>query len=67
MLYKVKKLKNLYLDVPLLILYLYVGKTDKYHTHIIKAVDPKFNFVAHYMLLMFIRIHISYIDNKLAI
>ena len=31
------KLKNLYLDVPLLFLYSYVGKPDKYHRHITKA------------------------------
>ena len=31
------KLKNLNLDVPLLFLYTYVGKSDKYHQHIIEV------------------------------
>ena len=35
------KLKNLYLDVPLLFLYSYVGKSDKYHRHIIKVHYPQ--------------------------
>ena len=31
------KVENLYLDVPLLFLFLYVGKPDKYYWHIIKV------------------------------
>ena len=71
------KLKNLYLDVPLLFWYFYVGKPDKHHRHIIKVhylqlvacrwyklkrAVPKLNLAG-----CFIWICVFHTDNKLPI
>ena len=77
------KLKNLDFDVPLLYLYPYVRRSDKYHWHIIevrylqpvvcrwyevkRAVDQNWTLWYPAYYRHFIRIHIFDTDNKLSL